>query len=330
MGASSGSPRLLVTRRWPEPVERYLADRYEVTLSPDDVPLSRDALAAALRHYDVILPTITDRFDAAMLGQADVRTRLLCNYGAGTDHVDLAATAAAGIAVSNTPDVLTDATAELALALMLAVARRLGEGERELRAGGWAGWRPTHLLGTLLSGATLGIVGFGRIGRQVARIAHRGLAMPVLYHARTRASVADEAETNARFRPRLDDLLAEADIVSLHVPAGPGNDGLIGAAQLARMKPTAILINTARGSLVDERALADALTSRTISGAGLDVYAREPSVPQALLALDNVVLAPHLGSATRQTRERMGMRAVENLELFLADRPLRDPVFAAS
>ncbi|MEJ0061520.1 MAG: D-glycerate dehydrogenase [Terricaulis sp.] len=321
------STMLLVTRRWPQAAERYLAERHHATLNIDDVPLTQAALAAALRVYDVILPTITDRIDADLLAQPLIRTKLLCNYGAGVNHIDLEACRRAGVAVSNTPDILTESTAELAIALMLAVARRLGEGERELRAGRWTGWRPSHLQGRRVTGRTFGVVGFGRIGRETARMAHYGFKMPILYHARQRAPAEVEAALGgADFRPILEDLLSEADFVSLHTPGGDATSGLIAAAQLGRMKPSGVLINTARGGVVDESALIAALQTGVIAGAGLDVYAAEPAVPATLRALENVVLAPHLGSATFETREAMGMRAIENLELFLGGNPLRDPV----
>ena len=318
--------KILVTRRWPAEVEAYLSQHYETTLSGDDQPLSQDQLRDALRRYDILCTTITDRIDTAVLGGGGLTARLLCNYGVGVNHIDLDAARRAGVAVSNTPDILTESTAELAVALMLMIGRRAGEGERELRAGRWTGWRPSHMQGAQVSGRTLGLVGFGRIGQATARKAHAGLDMPILYHARRRAAPEVEAITGAAFRPSLDDLLAEADFVSLHCPGGAATDRLIDAPALARMKPTAFVINTARGSVVDEAALISALTSGTIAGAGLDVYENEPAVPAELAALENVVLLPHLGSAVRETRVAMGMRAVENLERFLAGQALRDPV----
>ena len=228
--------------------------------------------------------------------------------------------------MTNTPDVLTDATAEIAILLMLMAARRAGEGERELRNGRWAGWRPTHLMGSGVVGKTLGLLGFGRIGRAVANRGRRGFDMRVVYHSRTRAPAEVEAETGAAWRPTVEAVLAEADFVSLHMPGGAATRGLIGADRLKAMKPTAFLINTARGDLVDEAALAEALAHGVIAGAGLDVYAEEPAVHPALLGLDKIVLLPHLGSATRETREAMGMRVFENVAAFTAGRTPPDVV----
>ena len=319
------SPKILVTRRWPEPIERRLAAYGEVTLNAEDQPMGPEAIRDALARYDVVCPTVTDALPASVWPET-ARTRLLCNYGVGVNHIDLAACQARGVAVTNTPGVLTEATAEIALTLLLMIARRAGEGERELRAGAWTGWRPTHLRGTLLAGKTVGVVGFGRIGQSFARKARFGLGMKVLYHSRRRADAAVEAETGATHEPSLDRLVEVCDAISLHCPGGPETHHLIDAGRLSRMKPSAFLINTARGAVVDEPALIAALQARTIAGAGLDVYEHEPAVPQALTALDNVVLLPHLGSATLETREAMGLRALENLEAFLEGRPPPDRI----
>lgn len=303
---------VLLTRAWPAEAEAVARERFGAMLNPDDTPLAADALAAALRDVDILCPTIGDRIDAAMLVRPDRRTRAICNYGAGTDHLDVEACRRAGIVVTNTPDVLTEATAELAITLMLMVLRRAGEGERELRAGRWTGWRPTHMIGGQASGRTLGLVGFGRIARATAAKA-RGLGMDILYHGRRRADMAVEAEIGARFVPDLDALLAATDIVSLHVPGGAATAGLIGPAELARMKRDAVLVNTARGTVVDEEALAAALHAGRIGGAGLDVFADEPRISPALLAAPNLVALPHLGSATREARVAMGMRTLANV-----------------
>ena len=317
--------RILITRRWPQAVERRMADFGEVTLNLDDHPMSAAELTAALESYDVVCPTVTDPLPASVW-PARARTRILCNYGVGVNHIDLEAARAHGAVVTNTPDVLTEATAEIALTLLLMIARRAGEGERELRAGQWRGWRPGHLEGQLLAGKTVGVVGFGRIGQCFARKARFGLGMKVVYYARRRAGADIEAETGAVYEPSLDRLVEAADAVSLHTPGGPETHHLIDAARLARMKPTAYLINTARGSGVDEAALIDALQRRAIAGAGLDVYEAEPAVPAALVALENAVLLPHMGSATVETREAMGFRALENLEAFLAGKEPKDRV----
>ncbi|HWL63590.1 MAG TPA: D-glycerate dehydrogenase [Steroidobacteraceae bacterium] len=319
-------PRILLTRRWTHEVEQHLASRYDVTLNERDRPLSADELRAAMRDHDALCPTVTDRIDAAVLDVADRRVQLIGNFGVGFNHIDVATARQLGIRVSNTPDVLTDATAELAILLLLMATRRAGEGERELRAGRWTGWRPTHLPGQSLGGKVLGLVGFGRIAQSMARKAHAAFGMQIAYHSRHRAAPGIEAETGARYFAGLDELVATADVVSLHCPGGPETFHLIDATCLARMKPQAVLVNTARGSVVDEAALAAALADRRIAAAGLDVYEEEPRVHPALLSLENAVLLPHLGSATEETRTAMGMRVAENLHAFFAGQPLRDPV----
>lgn len=319
-------PRVLLSRRWPEAVERLLSERYETTLSATDAPMDREAMAQALRGFDAVCPTVSDALDAALLEQGAGRVKILGNYGVGVNHIDLEACRRLGIVVTNTPDVLTDATAELAILLMLMVARRAGEGERHLRAGEWTGWRPTHMMGAQVTGKTLGLIGFGRIAQATARKAHGGLGMTILYHSRRRAPEAVEAETGAQFCESLDALLAASDFVSLHCPGGAATHHLIDARRLSRMKPSAFLINTARGSVVDEAALAAALAGGVIAGAGLDVYEAEPVVNPALLALNNVVLLPHLGSGATEARVAMGLRVAANLEAFFAGLPPPDRV----
>ena len=309
-------PRILVTRRWPEAVERRLCELFDTTLNTDDHRLSADELRAALRDFDAVLPTVSDRLDASVLTVDAPRARILANYGVGYSHIDIDAARALGLVVTNTPGVLTDCTADLALTLMLMVARRAGEGEREVRAGQWAGWRPTHLVGTRLSGKTLGIIGMGRIAIAVARRAQHGFGMKVVYFNRSPVAPAQLAGLDATACARIEDVLAQADFVSLHCPGGGANRHLIDAARLAAMQPHAFLINTARGDVVDEAALVDALQRGRLAGAGLDVFENEPQLHPGLLALENVVLLPHLGSATRETREAMGMRVVDNLVAF--------------
>jgi lactate dehydrogenase-like 2-hydroxyacid dehydrogenase len=309
---------VLVTRRWPDEVEAELRRRCDVSLNIEDRKLTASELAEAMRGFDIICPTVGDRIDAAVLSVADRRVRLIANYGAGVDHIDLAAARAAGLPVSNTPDVLTEATAELAILLMLMASRRASEGERELREGRWSGWRPTHLIGQGLAGRTLGLVGFGRIGQATALRAVKALDMRIIYHGRRRAPAEAEAATGAEYVPLLEDLAARADVLSLHCPGGAETHHLVGRALLDRMKPTAILINTARGAVVNEADLAEALAARRIRAAGLDVYEREPAVTKALLDLPNAVLLPHLGSATEEARIAMGMRVLANIESFLA------------
>ncbi|HSQ96625.1 MAG TPA: D-glycerate dehydrogenase, partial [Croceibacterium sp.] len=263
--------RVLVTRRWPEQVERQLAERFDVTFNEGDAPLGPAELAAAMGEYDVLCPTVSDRIDAAVISGGE-RVKLIANYGVGFEHIDIAAAKAKGIEVSNTPGVLTDATADIALALILMAARRAGEGEREVRAGKWTGWRPTHLLGSSLKGKTLGLAGFGRIGIATARRAHHGFGMQIAYYGRREALPDVVRELDAQFFPELTGLLAASDFVSLHIPGGAETANLIDAEALAAMKPGSYLINTARGGVIDHAALAQALRSGHLAGAGLDVY----------------------------------------------------------
>ncbi|MGZ8377091.1 MAG: 2-hydroxyacid dehydrogenase [Gemmatirosa sp.] len=321
-------PIVAVTRRLPAPVEARLQARADARLNIDDRPLDADGLAEALATADAVLCTVTDRIDAAVFAEAarrGIRARLLANFGVGVNHIDLDAARAHGVVVTNTPGVLTDDTADVAVALMLMAARRLGEGEREVRAGRWTGWRPTHLLGTTLTGRSIGIVGFGRIGQAVARRAHHGFAMRVRY-LNPSPRAAEAVAVDATRCDTLADLLAASDVVSLHCPATPATRHLIDAAALAHVRPGAILVNTARGDVVDEAALADALRDGRLAAAGLDVHEHEPRVAPALLALENVVLLPHLGSATSETRRAMGDRALDNLEAFLDGREPPDRV----
>ena len=307
-------PRLLVTRKWPERVEALIAERYDATFNQDDIPLTEAALAAAVQDYDAICPTITDKLHAGIVGTAGQRAKIIANYGAGVDHIDVAAARGAGIVVTNTPGVLTDATADIAVTLMLMASRRAGEGERELRAGQWAGWRPTHLLGTSLRGKTLGLVGFGRIAQAMAERARFGFGMDIVYYSRRPGAQDVVQRLNARYVSSLAEMVAQCDVVSLHIPGGAETRNIIDAAIFAQMAPHAILINTARGDVVDEDALVDALEAGRIGGAGLDVFVGEPHLSQRLRDAPNTVLLPHLGSATRETREAMGLRALANLD----------------
>ncbi|WP_219414018.1 2-hydroxyacid dehydrogenase [Pseudonocardia nigra] len=312
-------PVVVVTRRWPAEVEDELCSRFpDVRLNADDRPLGPEGLRRALCEADAVLPTVSDQLPAELFS-GGTRTRFLGNFGVGFNHIDVAAAARAGIVVTNTPGVLTEATADLAMTLLLMVARRTGEGERELRGGGWGGWRPTHLVGAEVSGKTLGIIGMGRIGAALARRGHCGFQMPVVYH-----DSHDQAERPdipwARKLDTVEEVLEIADFVSLHVPGGGPNTHLMDAERLARMKPTAYLVNTARGDVVDTLALVEALTAGTIAGAGLDVYEGEPDIPEDLRRLDNAVLLPHLGSATRETRIAMGRLVLDNLQAFVDGR----------
>ncbi|MGH7508014.1 MAG: 2-hydroxyacid dehydrogenase [Gemmatimonadales bacterium] len=322
----SARPTVVVTRRLPEPVEAELRRDFEARLNPDDNALGPDGLRKALGAADALLCTVTDRLTAEVLSAEPLRARLLANFGVGFNHIDLDAAQARGLSVSNTPDVLTEATADIAITLLLMVSRRAGEGERHLRSGAWTGWRPTHLLGRQVSGKTLGLVGMGRIARAVAKRAHHGFGMRVIFHDPYPPPPAEAAALGAEPRAGLEQVIEEADFVSLHCPALPETHHLMNRERLSRMRPGAFLINTARGDVVDEAALVEALRRGTIAGAGLDVYEQEPRVTPALLGMENVVLLPHLGSATEETRVAMGMRALENLRLFFSGAPLRDRV----
>ena len=309
-------PKVLVTRRWPAAVEAQLADQFDVVLNRGDVPLKSCEFRQAFQDYDAVLPTVTDKIGADALELSGPRTKLIANYGVGCTHIDMPRATAQGMTVTNTPDVLSECTADLAMTLMLMVARRAGEGERELRAGKWTGWRPTQLVGTKVSGKTLGIVGFGRIGQEMARRAHHGFGMDIIVHNRSRVDPRILARTNAVQADDLDDLLPQCDFVSLHCPGGGENRQLINARRLDLMRPDAFLINTARGEVINERDLVQALTFETIGGAALDVFDGEPRIAQDILDSDRLVLLPHLGSATAEAREEMGFRVMHNLQAF--------------
>ena len=322
----SGRPTVVVTRRLPEPVHEALTRTFDARLNPDDRPLSAAELQAALRDADALLTTVTDKVTADVLSVEPRRAGLVANFGVGFNNIDIEAAKARGVSVSNTPDVLTDATADLAMTLLLMTARRAGEGERHLRGGQWTGWRPTHMLGTHVTGKTLGLIGMGRIARAVAQRAHHGFGMKVIFHDPFPPSPDIARSLGAEPRGTLEDVLREADFVSLHCPATPETRHLMNQERFGLMRSDAFLINTARGDVVDEAALVQALERKTIAGAGLDVFEKEPQVTQALVAMDNVVLLPHLGSATRETRVAMGMRAFENLQRFFSGQPLLDRV----
>ena len=304
-----------MTRPLPEAVltrARELFD--EVEVRDDTAPLKIGQMRAALTLYDGVLPTLGDMFSAEVFRDAESpRCKVLANFGVGYNHIDVAAAKAAGVMVTNTPGAVTDATADIAMTLILMSARRAGEGERLVRAGGWAGWHPTQMLGLHVTGKTVGIIGMGRIGQAIARRCHFGFGMNVIYYNRSEKDLgfdADRADT-------MQDLAARADIVVVAVPGGAETHHLIGADLFAAMKPTAHFVNIARGDVVDEGALIAALGSGQIAGAGLDVYENEPKVPDALRILENVVLLPHLGTAALEVREAMGLMAVENLSAAL-------------
>lgn len=322
----SSKPRVIVTRRIPAAVEAEISRDFDAVLNLEDRDLGAEGLKAALRDADAVMTTVTDKVTADVLAVPGRRAQLIAQFGVGFNNIDIAAAKAQGLLVSNTPDVLTDATADIAVTLLLMVARRAIEGDRHVREKAWTGWRPTHMLGTHVTGKTLGLIGFGRIARAVARRAHHGFGMKVIFNDPYPPSAADAAALGAEPRPSIEAVLAEADFVSLHCPATPETRHLMNAARFAAMPKHAFLINTARGDVVDEAALVQALTSGTIAGAGLDVFEREPIVHEGLLGLDNVVLLPHLGSATMETRVAMGMRALENIRRHFRGEPLRDRV----
>jgi glyoxylate reductase len=312
-----GKPRVTVTRRLLPSTEKRMGELFDVALNPDDTPMSREALLSAMRESDVLVPTVTDHIDGEMIAAAGDRIGLIANFGAGIEHIDLPAARARRIMVTNTPGVFTDDTADMTLALIIAVARRFAEGVRLLRAGEWAGWSPSTLLGHRIGGKRLGIIGLGRIGQAVAHRA-RAFGMEVVYHNRHRLPEALENMLGVRYEADLDALIASADILSLHCRATPETYHILDAARIAAMKPAACVINTARGDLIDEEALIAALASGRLGGAGLDVYKHEPAVDPRLPSLPNVVAMPHLGSSTIEGREASGERVIANIR-FWAD-----------
>ena len=304
--------KLLITRRLPDRVLDAARARFDVTLRDRTTVLSPDELRAALRDFDAVLPTLGDRFQPEVFADVPApRAKILANFGVGYNHIDVAAALSAGVAVTNTPGAVTDATADIALSLILMTARRLGEGERILRAGAWEGWGPVQMLGTHVTGKRVGIIGFGRIGKAIARRCHFGFDMEVVFHNRSRV---DDPGLPAR-QVEMAEAMA-ADFVVVAVPGGKATYHLINAAAFAMMKQSGIFVNISRGDVVDETALVTALTSGQIAGAGLDVYEFEPKVPAALVALENVTLLPHLGTACLEVREGMGLMAVANLLAF--------------
>jgi lactate dehydrogenase-like 2-hydroxyacid dehydrogenase len=308
--------RLLITRTLPDDNHAFAKAHFDTTLRDADRGLTEDEAAEALRQYDAILPTLGDQFTAGAFAAAgaDLRCRILANFGVGYNHIDVAAAKAAGVKVSNTPDTVTDATADIGMTLILATCRRAGEGERLVRTGTWDGWSPTQMLGTHVTGKTVGIVGMGRIGQAVAHRCHFGFNMPVLFYNRSPKGT----HVPALQVDSLDELMRSSDIIVVTVPASAETRNMIDAAAIAAMKPTGILINIARGDVVDEPALIAALTDRRIAGAGLDVYAAEPFVPEALRQLENVVLLPHLGTAALEVRTAMGQMALNNIMAWAA------------
>lgn len=313
--------KLLITRPLPDAVMQAASARFDVTARTSTAPLTPAELRSSLRDYDAILPTLGDLYRADVFADTPApRAKILANFGVGFNHIDVPAARAAGLQVTNTPGAVTDATADIALTLMLMTARRAGEGERLVRSGQWQGWHPTQMLGMHLTGKTLGIIGMGRIGKAIARRAHHGFGMEISYYNRSPAEPGLPARAVSLVQAMT------ADVVVVAVPGGPATHHLINAETLSHMRSHAIFINISRGDVVDEAALADALEHGKIAGAGLDVYEQEPKIHPKLLTMENTTLLPHLGTAALEVRQAMGMMAVENLIAFAENRPLPNPV----
>ena len=321
-------PKVVLTRKLPDVTETRMRELFDAELRAQDTPLDPDKLVAAMQDTDVLVPTVTDKLTKDILSKAGDRLKLIASFGTGVDHIDLAAAKARGITVTNTPGVLSEDTADVAMALILSVPRRLVEGDSRARSGNWTGWSPTGMLGHRINGKRLGIIGMGQIGQAIARRA-RGFGMSVHYHNRKAVHPAIEAELEATYWDNLDEMLRRMDIVSVNCPFTESTKGLVSAERLALMPEHAYLVNTARGEIVDEQALAHALETGAIAGAGLDVYTDEPSIPEGLRARDNVVLLPHIGSATIEGRHAMGDKVIINIQTFLDGHTPPDRVLAA-
>ena len=311
----SKKPLVIVTRKLPDAIETRMMELFETRLNLNDEPMTQAQLVAAAQQADVLVPTVTDRIDAAVLVQAGPNLRLIASFGTGVDHIDLATARQRGITVTNTPGVLTEDTADMTMALILAVSRRLAEGERLVRAGKWQGWGPTFMLGHRIWGKRLGIIGMGRIGQAVARRA-KGFGLSVHYHNRRRVLEEIEHELEATYWESLDQMLAHMDVISVNCPHTPATYHLLSARRLKLMRKTAIIVNTARGEVIDENTLTRMLAANEVAGAGLDVFEHEPAVNPKLLRLDNVVLLPHMGSATLEGRIDMGEKVIINIKTF--------------
>ena len=314
-------PRVIVTRRLPQAVEARMAELFDTRFNADDHPMTRDELAAAMQDCDVLVPTVTDDLDAALLAQAGEQLQLIANYGAGVNHIDLKAARARNIIVTNTPGVLTEDTADMTMALIVSVPRRLAEGEKLVRSGQWAGWSPSNMLGHRIGGKALGIIGMGRIGRAVARRA-RAFGLSIHYHNRNRLPEVVEAELDATWHPNLDEMLAAIDILTIHTPRNAESEDMMDRRRIALLRPHVYLINASRGGIVDEEALVEALEAGRLAGAGLDVWEFEPRIDPRLLALPNVVMTPHMGSATFEGRIATGERVIASIRMWVSgDRP---------
>ncbi|MGH6999536.1 MAG: 2-hydroxyacid dehydrogenase [Phenylobacterium sp.] len=309
-------PKVIVTRRLPDPVETRMRELFDTELNLDDVPLDREALIKAVQRADAIVPTITDHIDADLIAAAGDKLKLIANFGAGVDHIDVAAANERGIAVTNTPGVLTEDTADLTMALIMAVSRRIVEGANVVQAGEFTGWTPTWMMGRRVNGKRLGIIGMGRIGQAVARRA-KAFGMQIHYHNRKPVSHLIAEELEATYWESLDQMLARMDIISVNCPHTPATYHLLSARRLKLLQTHAVVVNTARGGIIDEAALADLLASGAIAGAGLDVFEFEPAINPKLLTQPNAVLLPHLGSATVEARIDMGEKVIINLKTWM-------------
>ncbi|MBF0374538.1 MAG: D-glycerate dehydrogenase [Alphaproteobacteria bacterium] len=321
-------PLVFVTRKLPDAIETRMMELFDTRLNVDDAPMTKAELIEAVKIADVLVPTVTDRIDAQVLSQSGPNLRLIANFGAGVDHIDLASARQRGLTVTNTPDVLTEDTADMTMALILAVPRRLVEGERLIRTGDWAGWSPTWMLGRRIWGKRLGIVGMGRIGQAVARRA-RGFGLSIHYHNRKRVHPDIEAELEATYWESLDQMMARMDVISIHCPHTPATFHLLSARRLKLLQPHAYVVNTARGEVMDENALTRMLIRKELAGAALDVFEHEPAINPKLLQLDNVVLLPHMGSATIEGRLDMGEKVLINIKTFVDGHNPPDRVVAA-
>ena len=319
-------PRVVITRRWPEAAEARAKKLFDVQLNENDHPMTVAELQEALKSSDAVCPTVSDPINADVLSAEPMQCKILGNFGVGFNHIDLDAARNRNLVVTNTPEVLTDCTADIAMILMLMVARRAGEGERHVRNKEWTGWRPTHMIGTRVTGKTLGLVGMGRIARAMAHKAYHGFGMKIIFTDPYPPPADIVKDLNAEARDSVEDILKEADFVSLHCPGGKETYHLINEKRISLMKRSAFLINSARGDVIDPAALISALKNGTIAGAALDVYEGEPKVQEELLTMENVVLLPHLGSATMETRVAMGMRAIDNVQAFFEGKEPRDRV----
>ncbi len=308
-------PVVVVTRKLPASIETRMMELFDARLNAEDRPLMAEEILARCDGADVLVPTVTDAIDEALIDALPESVKLIANFGVGVNHIDLKAAAARSLVITNTPGVLTDDTADLTIALLLAVPRRLVEGERLARTGSWKGWSPTFMLGHRVTGKRLGIVGMGRIGQAVARRA-RGFGISIHYHNRRRVHPEIEAELEATWWESIDQMLGHMDLISINCPQTPETHNLLSAQRLDLLQPHAVIVNTARGGIIDEAALADRLAAGKIAGAGLDVYEAEPAINPKLLTLDNVVLSPHLGSATREGRVAMGEKVIINIRTF--------------